>query len=669
MLKDGLRGTARRPRFELLERRDLMTAVNMSPYDQLLIELINRARANPGAEAAIFGIDLNEGLAAGSISYDAKQPLAPNQMLINASGWHSEDMLANNYFSHTNQAGQSPSARAAAAGYPTWVGENIAWAGTSGTVDQILHTYQRHQSLFESSGHRQNMLGASYEEVGVGVRFGPYTHSSGNTYNSSMVTENFGSPGINPVITGVVYTDAADNSSNDDDFYSVGEQVSGGLITATNINTGSTYTTDIGTSGGFSLQVVAGAYNVIATSAVDGDQYQVTNVVISTENVKVDFETTTATIANHAPTLEQLEQVTLYFAQTDISTTLMGVDADGDLLSYSVTVENLAAHLDQLLGLTTTSSVNENWGGIGEKWLAGDGNQLYYITPSGQLFQGTNGGPSNLSGTLVASLDSSFHQNIESLHTASSGLNSVTASMNGAELNIATDSQFDGIFVVTVTVSDGIDAVEMSFDVAKGNQFSRNLDQDLGLFTDGDFNEDWGGLQEKWLSGTGGKQYYITPDGKFFRHNGSAQSNLTGTFVAQLDSSVYEKPWLLYKADNHYLDIALDLHTNDRIVELPLDSGLLYESTVDRMQWTRPIGNVGNVTSQTDVRIDQPTFGYTTGQQSETARRIVFQLEAMAPNYLSKSRGAIEQVDRSLDLATSEFGHELADKIFAAWSL
>jgi hypothetical protein len=652
----------------LLERRDLMTAVNMSPYDQLLIELVNRARANPGAEASLFGIDLNAGLAAGSISYDAKQPLAPNQILQIAAGGHSDDMLANNYFSHTNLAGQSPSARAAAVGYPTWVGENIAWGGTTGSVDQILHTYQRHQGLFESSGHRQNIMNANYEEIGVGVRFGPYTYSNGVTYNSSMVTENFGSPGISPFITGVVYTDAADNSSNDDGFYSVGEQVSSGLITATNINNGATYTTDIGTSGGFALQAVAGTYNIVATSGVDGVEYLVANLVVSAENVKVDFETTTAAIANHAPTLEQLGQVTLYHTQTDFSRTLTGADADGDLLSYSVTVENLAAHLDQSLGLTTTSSVNENYGGLGEKWLAGAGNKLYYLTPSGQLFQWNGGGSSNLSGSLIASLDSSFHQNIQLLHTATTGLNGATASINGAELNVTTDAQFDGIFVVTVTVSDDINATEMSFHVAKGNQFSRNLDQELALSSDGDFREDWGGLQEKWLLGAGGQEYFMTPDGQFFRHDGSPQSNLTGTFVAQLDSSIYEQPWLLYKADNHYLDIALDLHINDRIAELPLDFGLLYEATADRMQRTRLVGNVGSMFAQPDARIDQPTFSDTTGQQSETARNFVFQLDGLRPNHLNKSLTASEQLNRSLDLTSSELGQELADDIFATWS-
>ena len=272
---------------ESLEPRFLMS-VSMSPYDQLLLELINRARANPTAEAALYGIDLNQGLPAGTISAVAKQPLAPNQILINVAGAHSQDMLDNNYFSHTNLAGQSPSDRAIAAGYPTWVGENIAWGGSTGAINQVQHVHARHENLFESPGHRQNMLRSTYEEIGVGVRFGPYTYA-GNTYNSSMVTEKFGSPGINPVITGVVYTDAADGSTNDDDFYSLGEQVSSGTITATHLATGAVFTASIGTSGGYALQVGSGTYNVMATHGVTGQSYLATSVVVASENVKVDF--------------------------------------------------------------------------------------------------------------------------------------------------------------------------------------------------------------------------------------------------------------------------------------------------------------------------------------------------------------------------------------------
>ena len=68
---------------ESLEERVVMTT-NISPASQLMIELINRARSDPGAEASRLGIDLNEGLAANTISDTEKQALAPNQDLVDA---------------------------------------------------------------------------------------------------------------------------------------------------------------------------------------------------------------------------------------------------------------------------------------------------------------------------------------------------------------------------------------------------------------------------------------------------------------------------------------------------------------------------------------------------------------------------------------------------------
>src|SRR5918997_526202 len=50
-------------------------------YEQYFLELVNRARANPGAEASRLGIDLNQGLSAGTLSNTAKQPLAMNPLL------------------------------------------------------------------------------------------------------------------------------------------------------------------------------------------------------------------------------------------------------------------------------------------------------------------------------------------------------------------------------------------------------------------------------------------------------------------------------------------------------------------------------------------------------------------------------------------------------------
>ena len=54
---------------------------DLTPHEQYLLELINRARSDPGAEAARLGISLNQGLSPGTISGDAKQPLAASNLL------------------------------------------------------------------------------------------------------------------------------------------------------------------------------------------------------------------------------------------------------------------------------------------------------------------------------------------------------------------------------------------------------------------------------------------------------------------------------------------------------------------------------------------------------------------------------------------------------------
>ena len=85
---------------EFLEPRQVLSAVTMTDQEQLLLELVNRARSNPIAELAGYTeiSNLNDGLTANSISSQPKAPLAPNQALIDAAGSHSQDMLDNDFF-------------------------------------------------------------------------------------------------------------------------------------------------------------------------------------------------------------------------------------------------------------------------------------------------------------------------------------------------------------------------------------------------------------------------------------------------------------------------------------------------------------------------------------------------------------------------------------------
>ena len=56
-----------------------------SAQEQLMLELVNRARLDPNAEASRLGITLNQGIAAGSITAAAKQPLAGNALINDAA--------------------------------------------------------------------------------------------------------------------------------------------------------------------------------------------------------------------------------------------------------------------------------------------------------------------------------------------------------------------------------------------------------------------------------------------------------------------------------------------------------------------------------------------------------------------------------------------------------
>lgn len=265
---------------EALETRRLLT-VALTGHEQLLLELINRARAAPQAEAERLGIELNAGLAPGTISTAPKQPLAPHPILLEAAGRHAQDMLDRDYFEHDNPEGQDPTDRARALGYAGGVGENIAFGGSTGTIDQIAHVAARHDDLFRSSGHRTNLMEGDYREVGPAIRFGRFT-TDGRTFNASMVAQGFGF-GTSAHLTGVAFTDTVVR----DRFYSVGEGLSDIVVTAT-ATAGTTFTTTTGPSGGYALPLPAGTFSVVFSRG-DEATASVAVSIAGGHNVKLDF--------------------------------------------------------------------------------------------------------------------------------------------------------------------------------------------------------------------------------------------------------------------------------------------------------------------------------------------------------------------------------------------
>ena len=82
--------------------------------------------------------------------------------------------------------------------------------------------------------------------------------------------------------------------------------------------------------------------------------------------------------------------------------------------SASATSPNagIAFSIDTTLGLKFTGNYHENYGGRGERWIAGTGAKWYYVTPAGDLYKWNGVAASQASqvqGALVASLGMAYY--------------------------------------------------------------------------------------------------------------------------------------------------------------------------------------------------------------------------------------------------------------------
>jgi uncharacterized protein YkwD len=153
-----------------IEETDDMTEANT--LERLMVDLINEERAAVGVA-----------------------PLAIDDDLNTSSEMHSTWMLENDVFSHTGEGGSNSTERIRDAGYAlegAWAtGENIGWQserGDEGLEDDVRAI---HESLMNSPGHRENILSADYDEVGIGIERGDFNAQTG-TFDAVMVTQNFG---------------------------------------------------------------------------------------------------------------------------------------------------------------------------------------------------------------------------------------------------------------------------------------------------------------------------------------------------------------------------------------------------------------------------------------------------------------------------------------------
>jgi serralysin len=279
--------------------------------EQELLELINRARLNPSAEAAklvtnfttatganaditsairFFNVDVNL-FAQRMATFSAVAPLAWNSAIGDAAEAHSLRMIATDTQSHQLPGELGLSQRMEAAGYTNWrsVGENIYAYGSN-----ILEIHAAYMidwggpdgGMQSPAGHRQNILSATFTEVGLDIT----TETNSATGVGTLVsTQDFGTRfNYSPQLLGVAFRDG-----DSDRFYDAGEGL--GNVTVTARGTAGTFTTTTFGSGGYQMVLPAGSYTV-TFSGGGLSQSSSLSVVMGTSNTKLDFNAAAVTL-------------------------------------------------------------------------------------------------------------------------------------------------------------------------------------------------------------------------------------------------------------------------------------------------------------------------------------------------------------------------------------
>lgn len=335
--------------------------------EQIHLEAINRARANPSAEATLFGMsDVTEGTN-GKLTNTAQAPLAFNAKLLQSSRAHSTDMATRGYFEHSSPEGTTPFTRMTSAGYSyAFAGENIALFGGLGS-DAVANSLQLYKLLFvddgvSGRGHRINLLSANFKEIGIGV----VADSSNVFYVTQDLASNLDDS--RAIVLGVVYDD-----KNKDGAYSAGEGLSGVTIT---LSTGEKTTT--ATAGGYGLPLSNGSYQLTFSHPTYGSVTK--TLQLSSKNVKVDVKlsefsnsstsnnsttTTPNTTTNTTTSTNTTTTNTTNIGSGSCSTNTCSYQLNLAQSGYYVAVVKLAANSQEgFWGLAVNTSSGVNVGGF-----------------------------------------------------------------------------------------------------------------------------------------------------------------------------------------------------------------------------------------------------------------------------------------------------------------
>ncbi len=295
--------------------------------EQFLVELINRARANPPAEGerlraltdpdavasyAYFQVDLGLMVSQFAAITNA-QPLSINAAITLAARGHSLDMLTNRFQGHISTSGRDPGQRLDDVGYH--------WQTYSENVYAYAKSLEHAHASFEVDwgnegpggmqdppGHRISIHNPASREVGVGVVLG-----SNDPVGPMLVTEDFGKLfNSKPFITGVAYYDLNTNG-----FYDPGEGLGGVRVSVSGANSFAI----TASSGGYSVPVSSNGTYAVTFSIPGLPDLQNAGRVADLANVKIDFAP-----AYHAPAISGSDHAYLGLPNTYQLSTVAGAE-------------------------------------------------------------------------------------------------------------------------------------------------------------------------------------------------------------------------------------------------------------------------------------------------------------------------------------------------------
>lgn len=112
------------------------------------------------------------------------EPLYLDDDISNVARFHSQDMLSRDFFDHNNLDGQTPTDRGNILGvscvknyishYTQGLGENIFYLEGYRVDDVMENSKIIVDGWMDSLGHRENILGRDYDQIGIGVKFSDF---------------------------------------------------------------------------------------------------------------------------------------------------------------------------------------------------------------------------------------------------------------------------------------------------------------------------------------------------------------------------------------------------------------------------------------------------------------------------------------------------------------